>query len=62
MSAYRRGVRLTVTLSPIASRMIDRLLRSGLYGVRGRAGVAQELIYRGLRSELPPDHPLRARR
>ena len=48
--AYHRGVRLTVTLSPKSSAMLDRLLATGLFGIDGRAGVARELIYRSLRS------------
>jgi hypothetical protein len=48
MNAYRRGVRLTVTISPIASQAIDALLATGLWGPT-RAAVAQEMIYRCLR-------------
>lgn len=56
-SAYRKGVRLSLTISPQASKMIDDLLRSGLWGVHGRAGVAQELVYRGLREQLKAPRP-----
>lgn len=52
MNAYKKGIRLALTISPQASAMIDDLLKSGLWGVHGRAGVAQELIYRGLRDQL----------
>ena len=61
MSAYKKGVRLSLTISPVASKMIDKLLATGLFGIHGRAGVAQELIYRGLREELRPENgPLRS--
>lgn len=53
-SGYLKGIRLSLTISPQASKMIDDLLRTGLWGVSGRAGVAQELIYRGLREQLRP--------
>jgi hypothetical protein len=60
--AYRRGVRLCLTISPQASAMLDELLASGLYGINGRAGVAQELIYRALReSEMNLLRALRER-
>jgi len=52
--AYRRGVRLSLTISPQASAMLDELLATGLYGINGRAGVAQEFIYRGLREQCEP--------
>jgi hypothetical protein len=45
MSAYRRGVRLALTVSPIVSEAIDNLLATGLFG-RSRAEVAQRLLYR----------------
>lgn len=48
MSAYRRGVRVTVTIAPKAAAALDVLLATGLFG-RSRAGVAQEGIYRMLR-------------
>lgn len=48
--AYRRGGRISLTLSPGASRALDDLLAHGLFG-SNRAAVAQELIYRGLRSD-----------
>lgn len=60
--AYKRGVRLQVTLSPQASKMIDKLLSTGLFGIHGRAGVAQELIYRGLREIEKPILKLGGRR
>lgn len=53
INAYKRGVRITVTISPKASAAIDRLLALGLYG-RSRAAVVQEFIYLGLRQALPP--------
>ena len=56
--AYRKGVRLALTISPQASEMINQLLATGLFGVHGRASVAQELIYRGLRQ--PNMHDLLA--
>jgi hypothetical protein len=54
-------------LSPQASKMIDKLLATGLFGIHGRAGVApppvrrgeQELIYRGLREIEKPILKLR---
>lgn len=46
--AYRRGVRLDITIAPKASKAIDRLLASGLYGL-SRAEVAQRFVYAGLR-------------
>lgn len=60
--AYRRGVRLAVTISPQCSAMIDELLATGLYGIDGRAGVAQRLIYAQLRVLLGPDEIIRAMR
>lgn len=57
--AYRKGVRLSLTISPQASTMIDELLATGLYGIHGRAGVAQELIYKALREHLGTDGLLR---
>ncbi len=58
--AYRRGVRLTVTIAPKASAMIDTLLATGLHG-HSRADVAKWFIYAGLREALGPDGPLRPR-
>lgn len=46
--AYRRGVRIDLTIAPAVSKMIDQLLATGLFG-RTRAAVAQELLYRSLR-------------
>ena len=45
---------MQLTLSPQALAMLDQLLRTGLYGIHGRAGVAQELIYKGLREIEKP--------
>jgi hypothetical protein len=56
--AYKKGVRVSVTIAPRASAMLDELLLTGLYG-RNRAAIAQEFIYRGLREALEPDGPLR---
>lgn len=47
MSAYRKGVRLAVTIAPRCSQSIDDLLETGLFG-RSRAEVAQRMIYRFL--------------
>lgn len=44
------GVRLALTVSQPASKMIDQLLGTGLYG-RNRAEVAQRLLYQALRGE-----------
>lgn len=46
--AYRKGVRLSITIAPKASAMLDQLLATGLYG-RSRAEVAQRFVYEGLR-------------
>lgn len=46
--AYKRGVRLGVTISPKASLAIDELLTFGLHG-SSRAEIAQRFIYAGLR-------------
>lgn len=48
MNAYKRGVRLSLTVSPQVSRYIDRLARTGLHG-RNRAEVAQRLLYAQVR-------------
>ena len=48
MNAYRRGVRIAITIAPKAAKALDRLLATGLYG-RTRAGVAQRFVYEGLR-------------
>lgn len=50
VNAYRRGVRIELTISPQVSAMLDRLLAIGLFG-RNRAHVAQGLLYRALRSD-----------
>lgn len=47
-AAYRRGIRIAVTLSPQAARQLVDMAASGLWG-RTRAEVAQRLIYGGLR-------------
>jgi hypothetical protein len=47
-AAYKKGVTIAVTLSPIAADMIERLLALGLYG-QSRAAVCREFIYRALR-------------
>jgi hypothetical protein len=57
-AAYRRGVRLTVTIAPKASAMIDTLLATGRHG-HSRADVAKWFIYAGLREALGTDGPLR---
>jgi len=48
-----RGVRLTITLSPVADAWLDKLYATGLYG-RSKAGVAQEFIYHALREHMRP--------
>lgn len=50
MNAYRKGVRLALTISPRANKAIDELLATGLYG-RSRAEVAQRFVYQGLREQ-----------
>lgn len=47
-AAYRKGVRLSITIAPKASTMLDELLATGLFG-RSRAEVAQRFVYEGLR-------------
>jgi hypothetical protein len=47
-AAYRKGVRLSITIAPKASAMLDELLATGLFG-RSRAEVAQRFVYAGLR-------------
>lgn len=59
VNAYRKGVRLALTISPQVSRAIDKLLATGLYG-RSRAEVAQRFVYDRLR-ELEPPLKLRPR-
>lgn len=44
MNAYKRGVRISLTVSPQVSGALDHLLVLGLYG-RTRAEVAQRLLY-----------------
>lgn len=46
--AYQRGVRLSLTVSPKAAKMLRQMLATGLWG-RSQAEVAQRLIYQGLR-------------
>ena len=48
--AYRKGVRLAITVAPKASADLDRLLATGLFG-RSRAEVAQRFIYQGLQAQ-----------
>ena len=58
--------RLSLTISPQASSLLDDLLRSGLWGLT-RAAVAREALYMTLRAnvEMPklrvPAAPRRAR-
>lgn len=47
MNAYRKGVRLSLTVSPQVSDMLDELLSTGLFGLN-RAKVAQRLLDRAL--------------
>lgn len=47
-AAYHKGIRLSITIAPKASAMLDELLATGLYG-RSRAEVAQRFVYEGLR-------------
>jgi hypothetical protein len=56
--AYRKGVRLSITIAPKASAMLDELLATGLYG-RSKAAVAMWFVYAGLREALGADGPLR---
>jgi hypothetical protein len=51
--AYRKGVKVAVTLSPKSVVMIDALVATGLFGFH-RAGFVQEAVYKHLR-ELQPD-------
>ena len=48
--AYRRGIRLAITVAPAVSNLLDDLLATGLYG-RSRAEVAQRGLYAWLRGE-----------
>lgn len=50
-NAYKRGVRLSLTVSPQVSRYLDDLLRTGVYG-RTRAEVAQRLLYAQVRETV----------
>jgi hypothetical protein len=52
-NAYRRGVRLSLTVSPQASEAIDALVATGYHGLN-RAQCAQRLLYERLRDVLPP--------
>lgn len=57
-----RGVRLTVTLSPVADDLVTKLHRTGLYGMT-RAAVVQGLLYEALRrADHPPTPPAKPRR
>lgn len=47
--AYRRGKRLSLTISPQVHDVIGRLARSGLYGHGSRAEAAQILLYASVR-------------
>jgi len=50
-NAYKRGVRLSLTISPQVSKALDHLLAIGLHG-RTRAEVAQRLLYAEVREVL----------
>jgi Arc/MetJ-type ribon-helix-helix transcriptional regulator len=47
-AAYKKGVTISVNISPIAAEMIDVLLKTGLYGM-SRSACCREFIYRALR-------------
>jgi hypothetical protein len=47
-AAYRKGVTISVNVSPIAAAMIDKLLSTGLYGM-SRSACCREFVYRALR-------------
>lgn len=48
MNAYKRGVRLSLTVSPQVSKYLDKLVAAGVFG-RNRAEVAQRLLYAQIR-------------
>lgn len=50
-SAYDRGVRVSITVAPKVSVMIDELLATGLFGFN-RAEVFQRLVYRSLQDPV----------
>lgn len=52
-NAYKRGVRLQLTVSPQAAKAVDALLDAGLYG-RSRAEVVQRLLYAQIRQVFGP--------
>lgn len=47
-AAYKKGVTILLTLSPIAAAMIDGLLKTGLYG-QSRSACCREFVYKALR-------------
>ena len=47
-AAYKKGVSISMTVSPISAAMIDKLLKTGLYG-QSRAACCREFVYRALR-------------
>lgn len=48
--AYKKGVKLSLTVSPVVSDVINKFLATGLYG-RSRSEVAQRLLYDKIRTE-----------
>ena len=49
-AAYRRGVRVSITVAPQVSASVDRLLATGLFGFN-RAHVIERLLSRALMQE-----------
>ncbi len=52
MDAYRKGRRVSATISPIALQDLNDLIETGLFG-RTRAEVVQRFIYAGIRDAIP---------
>ena len=52
-NAYKKGVRLSLTISPQVDKVLLKLLRGGLHG-RTKSEVAQRLLYLAVRDQMPP--------